>query len=74
VASTVQPLMRQAFLTGETLSEKKWAVREGKPRCKNCDFLLQPVDEPLALKCVSCGRTYPLTDSELDELTFDLSD
>ena len=56
------------------MSEKKWAVRDGRPRCKNCGSLLQPVDEPLSLKCASCGRTYPLTDEELAELTFDLSD
>ena len=56
------------------MSEKKWVVRDGKPRCRNCDALLQPVDEPLALKCVNCGRTYALTDNELAELTFDLSD
>ena len=56
------------------MPEKKWAVKDGKPRCKDCDSLLQPVDEPPALKCASCGRTYPLTDNELAELTFDLSD
>jgi len=66
--------LRQASGYGKTLSEKKWAVRDGKPRCRNCGSLLQPVDEPLALKCMSCGRTYPLTDKELAELTFDLSD
>jgi DNA-directed RNA polymerase subunit M/transcription elongation factor TFIIS len=56
------------------LSEKKWVVRDGKPRCKHCGSLLQPVDEPLALRCVSCGHTYLLSDDELAELTFDLSD
>jgi len=66
--------MRRTFRTGKPLSEKKWVVRDGKPRCRNCDALLQPVDEPLALKCVNCGRTYALTDNELAELTFDLSD
>ena len=66
--------MSLAFRTGETLSGKKWVVRDGKPHCKNCDSLLQPVDEPLALKCESCGITYLLTDNELAELTFDLSD
>jgi DNA-directed RNA polymerase subunit M/transcription elongation factor TFIIS len=56
------------------LAEKKWVVRDGKPRCRNCNSLLSPVDEPTALKCHSCGSMYPLSDEELAELTFDLSD
>jgi len=56
------------------LPEKKWAVRDGKPRCKDCGSLLKPVDEPTGLKCDGCGRVYPLSEAELAELTFDLSD
>ena len=56
------------------MSEKKWALREGKPRCKNCDSVLKPVDEPAGLKCPICGQVYPLTERELSDLTFDLSD
>jgi DNA-directed RNA polymerase subunit M/transcription elongation factor TFIIS len=56
------------------LAEKKWVVRDGRPRCRNCSSLLHPVDEPTGLKCDNCGSMYPLSDEELAELTFDLSD
>ncbi|HUH82954.1 MAG TPA: hypothetical protein VLX33_03620 [Nitrososphaerales archaeon] len=56
------------------MSEKKWVVRDGKPRCTNCGSILQPVDEPMALKCLGCGRSFQLSDSELAELAFNLSD
>ena len=56
------------------MSEKPWAVRDGKPRCRKCGSLLKPVDEPVSLKCVPCGSVYPLTDDDLKALTFDLMD
>ena len=56
------------------MAEKKWVVRDGRPRCRNCSSLLHPVDEPTGLKCDNCGSMYPLSDEELAELTFDLSD
>jgi len=56
------------------LPEKKWALKEGKPRCKSCNSLLHPVDEPPGLRCSTCEQVYPLTEQELAELTFDLSD
>ena len=56
------------------MSEKKWALRDGRPVCRNCGSLLKPIDEPAGLKCDKCGSAYPLTDLELAELTFDLSD
>ena len=71
---TILLLLGPPFLPSERLSEKKWVVRDGMPRCKKCHSLLQPVDEPPALKCTGCGRSYRLTESELAELTFDLSD
>ena len=70
----IRPSRRPASEPGDRLPEKKWAVRDGKPRCRHCDSLLQPIDEPLSLKCASCGWTYQLTEDELAELTFDLSD
>ena len=56
------------------MSEKKWVLKEGKPRCGFCNSLLRPVDEPTGLKCESCGQVYPLSEEELAQLTFDLSD
>ncbi len=56
------------------MSDKKWTVKEGKPRCRNCGSLLRPVDEPAGLRCVNCELSIPLSDAELAELTFDLSD
>ena len=56
------------------MSEKKWVVKDLRPYCRFCDSLLRPVDEPLALRCPNCGREYLLSEDELAELTFDLSD
>ena len=56
------------------MPEKPWTLKDGKPCCRNCGSLLKPVDEPVSLKCVSCGRVYPLTEDDLKMLMFDLMD
>jgi DNA-directed RNA polymerase subunit M/transcription elongation factor TFIIS len=56
------------------LSERPWILKDGKPRCRSCGSLLKPVDDPVSLKCVSCGAVYPLTEDDLKALMFDLMD
>lgn len=56
------------------MPERPWTLRDGKPCCRSCDSLLRPVDEPVSLKCLSCGRVYPLTEDDLKALMFDLMD